>query len=79
MYLLDTSQAPSSFLSPSIYSQWDSYLVDKCLGASGKRRAINLLHSGQGLILVATTHAHEDLVSYIVDVAGFETIQQADK
>ena len=53
-------------------------VVDKRLGAWEKRGAVSLLYSGEGL-LVATTRANEGLVSCLVDVAGFETVQQADK
>ena len=37
-----------------------------------KRRTVNHLYSGQGLLLIATTHVHEGLVPCLVDVRGFE-------
>ena len=55
------------------------YVIDKRLGAWRKRGAVNLLFSCQRLLFVATTHSLESLVSCLVDVAGFETVQQADK
>ena len=45
----------------------------------GKRGTVNHLYSGQRFLLIATTHAHEGLVPCLVDVRGFEIVQQVDK